>query len=63
MKSWKTTVCGCVAAAAAGIALDESIDPKIRGIAKMVGIAAGALLGYFARDNNVTSEQVGAKKD
>lgn len=59
MKSWKTTLCGAISAAATGIAA-ANLDPMITKIAGIVATVATAALGYFARDNNVTSEQAGA---
>ena len=61
MKSWKTTTCGIVAAAAGGVAA-ANIDPTITKIAGTIAAIATALLGIFSRDNNVTSEEAGAKK-
>ncbi len=55
MKNWKTTVCGIVAAAAAGVAATYmSSDPLIAKIAGIVAAIATALLGLFAKDSNVT---------
>ena len=59
MKSWKTTL-GGVLLAIGGWASTQS-DPwwiyKAGGIINIIG---ALLLGGAARDNNVTSEQVGA---
>jgi hypothetical protein len=60
MKSWKTTVCGIIAAAAAGVA-SADMDPIVTKIAGIIAAIATAALGYFARDNKVTSEDAGAK--
>ncbi len=59
-KSWKTTACGIVAAAAGGVAA-ANIDPIVTKISIVVGTIATAALGFFARDNNVSSEDAGAK--
>jgi hypothetical protein len=60
MKSWKTTVCGIVIAAAGGVAAASGLDPVVTKVAAVVASIATGLLGIFARDNNKTSEQVGA---
>ncbi len=59
MKSWKTTVAGIIAAAAGGVA-SAGLDPVITKVAGIVATIATAAIGFFARDNNVTSEQAGA---
>ncbi len=60
MKSWKTLTAGLVAAI--GLYLSKQTDPawlhSLGDILSMVGTAG---TGFFARDNNVTSEQAGAK--
>lgn len=63
-KSWKTTtgaVCALVALilGAASAMLDD--DPKTNPDWNNVAIAAVAVGTMFARDNNVTSEEAGAK--
>ncbi len=65
MKSWKTTlssVCGIVGLLATAIpaAIDgnPATDPQW-GI--VIPTIMGLAVGLFARDNNVTSEQAGAK--
>lgn len=58
--SWKTTVCGIVAAAAQGVAANYP-NTTIGQVASVVAYLATAALGFCARDNNVTSEQAGAK--
>lgn len=60
MKSWKTTLCGAIAAAAGGI-VAANLDPVVTKIAGIVGTIATAALGYFSRDNDKSSEDVGAK--
>ena len=65
MKSWKTTLCGVLGAIAAAITLvavplmdnDESTNPNWAGMGAALATAAGL---FYARDNNVTSEQAGA---
>ena len=59
-KSWKTTTCGIIAAAAGGVAA-ANIDPIVTKIAMVITSIATAAMGFFARDNNVSSEQAGAK--
>jgi len=65
MKSWKTTLCGALALVAAGISLvaipllDE--DPNTAANWGAFAAALAASLGlYFSRDNDKTSEAVGA---
>jgi hypothetical protein len=60
MKSWKTTLCGAIAAAAGGIAA-ANLDPLVTKIATIVASVASGLVGFFARDNDKTSEDVAAK--
>lgn len=69
MKSWKTSL-GGVIFAIGGVtqvvveiaqALSNSENPKLRSVGIMVATLGGALMGLAARDNNKTSEQVGAK--
>lgn len=69
MKSWKTTLVGILGAAAAIITfiavplLDGDAETSAKWM-EGVGAAAAALgLGWFARDNDKSSEDVGAKKD
>ena len=64
-KSWKTTALGILAAA--GILITQAVavldnDPDTNFDFNQVSLALGALgLGFFARDNNVTSEAAGAE--
>lgn len=64
-KSWKTTtaaVCGIIGilaqAAAAALDTNPATDPQW-GI--VIPSCIGMLTGLFARDNDVSSEQAGAK--
>jgi hypothetical protein len=60
MKSWKTTLCGVVAIIGGTLV---QFFPEYPLAAKIGGALAAAATGIgllFARDNNVTSEQVGA---
>lgn len=60
MKSWKTTVCGAVAAL--GTYLATIPDPAWLGtLGKVLVAVATAGIGLFARDNDKTSEDVNAK--
>jgi hypothetical protein len=69
MNSWKTTVFGLVAAIGAGIlaametgTLDPAtLPPWLKGMAALASVIGTACLGVFARDNNKSSEDVGAK--
>ena len=60
MKSWKTTLCGAIAAAAGGVAA-ANLDPLVTKIATVVASLASGLVGLFARDNDKSSEDVNAK--
>lgn len=59
--SWKTTICGIVAIAGTTIAAADfgPLATKIATCATTIATGVGLL---FARDNNVTSEQVSAAK-
>ena len=65
-KSWKTTLAGVLAIVGAGISmianplLDGNPD-TVPQFAEFFSIAAAGLVGLFARDNNVSSEDAGAK--
>jgi len=66
MRSWKTTTCGILAAVAAGITLvavpllDE--DPATVANWGAFGATLAAAIGLlFARDNDKSSEDAGAK--
>jgi hypothetical protein len=66
MKSWKTTVCGILAAVAAGITLVAipMLDNDPATTANWGAFLAAAVAGLgllFARDHDKTSEDVGAK--
>lgn len=59
MKSWLTTLFGSIAGGAE-IWAASTPSPKQQVIARIVSGIALVLLGGNARDNKVTSEQVGA---
>lgn len=53
MKNWKTTLLGVLTAAAAGVA-GSNIDPTITKVATVLtGILSG-MIGFFAKDHDVT---------
>lgn len=60
MKSWKTTLCGAIAAAAGGVAA-ANLNPLVTKIAGIIAALATGLTGLFARDNDKSSEDVGTK--
>ncbi len=67
MKSWKTTVSGILSIIAAGITLVAIpvLDSNPLTVANYEAFAAAVIAGVgliAARDNNVTSEMVGAGK-
>jgi len=57
MKSWKTTLGGILGAV--GLAMRH--DPRLAPYSDTVTAIGVLLVGSSARDNNVTSEQAGAK--
>ena len=58
--SWKTTLFGTLSAIGAYLATVH--DPAwVATVGKALMALGPMLLGWFARDNNVTSEQAGAK--
>ena len=60
MKSWKTTLAGAIAAL--GTYLSSVNEPSWLHIVGQLMVGAGTfLIGMFARDNDKTSESVGAK--
>ena len=61
MKSRKTTLCGALAALGAYLA-SVTDPPWLATLGHGLTIAAPALLGLFARDNDKRSEDVGAGK-
>lgn len=64
MKSWKTTVVGILAGLSiilAQVSYLFDADPQTVFSVEAVFSALGIMgIGFFARDNNVTSEQAGA---
>lgn len=64
-KSWKTTACGILVAVGILIAQAVAIldnDPETSwSLAEVGGALAAFGFGYFARDNKVSSEDVGVK--
>lgn len=64
-KSWKTTVSGiCAILAAVTTAVSATLDGDPKTNANWTEVAAVVSVGFgllFARDNNVSSEQAGAK--
>ncbi len=59
--SWKTTLCGALAAL--GAFLVNVPDPAwVATVGKVLVGVATAALGFFARDNDKTSNDVGAGK-
>ena len=59
-KSWKTSFCSGVVAIAGGLAVAPLLPDWARQVAGGVGVCALSLGLAFARDNDKTSEQVGA---
>ena len=65
MKSWKTTTAAIAAIAAViGTAINAQFDTDPATVPDWgltVSVVLAAVIGLFARDNNVTSEAAGAK--
>ena len=62
MRSWKTTVCGSLGALCIALSVISEMPPLY---AKMLSVLGPFFTSFglmFGRDNNVTSEQVGATK-
>lgn len=59
-KSWKTSLFGIVGSVLVGCSEAPGIPPWLAHVLLKLAIAAPALGLLFARDNNKTSEQVGA---
>lgn len=59
-KSWLTTLFGWIAAIG-GVVATVSPDPTTKLISGTIAATATGLLGHAARDNKVSSEDVGAK--
>ena len=59
MKSWKTTLAGSLGAL--GLYLSDSGTGTLKIVGQVLSAASVFLLGMWARDNSVTSEQAGAK--
>ena len=63
MKSWKTTVVGIIAAIIFAIGEFNIAIPVLGSWGEVIGILGGiAGIGWFARDNDRTSADVGADK-
>lgn len=60
MKSWKTTVSG-IGMILSGIGAAMKCGFCTEGVTMGIGLVTGGLGLIFARDNNVTSEDAGAK--
>ena len=59
LKSAKTTIAGALAAVGAW-AMSQSDPSWLASVGSVVEIVALALLGYWSRDNDKSSEDVGA---
>ena len=58
MKSWKTTLAGSIGALGAYF---STLDGSLHIVGQILSAVGTFLIGFFARDNNVSSEQAGAK--
>lgn len=52
VKNWKTTLFGALTAA--GLGMSQASDATVSLIGKILSVVASALMGLFAKDNNVT---------
>ncbi len=59
--SWKTTLFGILTGIGLGLEQAAGVPDWVHGIGKFLSVAGPTLIGWFARDNNVTSEQAQAK--
>ena len=59
MKSWKTTAGGAIAAL--GAFFSAQSDHTLQIVGQALTAIGTFIVGLMARDNNVTSEQAGAK--
>lgn len=57
MKNWRTTLCGIIIAACAGIAGAAGMDATITKIAGVIGVIATAAMGFLAKDAGVTGPE------
>lgn len=60
-KSWKTSLCGIAGVFLLGASKTPGIPEWLSHIFQLMGAAAPSVGLLFARDNNRTSEDVGAK--
>lgn len=58
-KSWKTTLGGILSATGVGL---KAAPPSVSQWSDLVTILGTLLMGFAARDNNVSSEDAGAVK-
>ena len=63
MKSWQTTLFGAISAVGGFLSLESPEQGWASTVGKILVIIGTAGIGYFARDNNKSSESVGAKED
>lgn len=59
VKSWRTTLCGALAAA--GIYITEN-DPSLAMLGQILTVGGVFLMGLFSRDNSVPSEKANPPK-
>ncbi len=61
VKSWKTTIAGAIAALGVYLTGIENPEPAWLGtVGEIMGAAGALLVGLWARDNDKSSEAVGA---
>lgn len=54
MKNWKTTACGAITAA--GVGMSQSDNPTIKMIGQVLMVVGPLLMGFVAKDFNVTGK-------
>lgn len=58
MKNWKTTLAGCLGAVAAYLATASDVAPWLQSVGQLLAPLSVALIGFFAKDSNVTGGSI-----
>lgn len=58
MKSWKTTLAGILGAVATYLATSPDLAPWLHSLGQFLAPVSVALIGFFAKDSNVTGGTV-----
>lgn len=62
MKSWLPKLGGVLTAFGFGLKSGDGLPPWVHGVGDLLTALGPLIIGLFARQNNVTSEQVNAGK-